>query len=99
MLDDFNYKILEFEREMDLEDIQNRISAMKNTPGTYIALGERGGRWTPESWELPTLYFASDGKTLEVVLKDLDLGDVDEFLCNLAQVLECKILGEHLEYF
>jgi len=99
MLDDFNYKVLEFEREMDLGEIQNKISSMTNTPGNYVPLGERGGRWTPESWELPTLYFMSDGKTLEVVLKDQDLGDVDEFLCNLAQVLECKILGEHLEYY
>jgi hypothetical protein len=99
MLDDFNYKILEFEREMDLEEIQNKIKTMENAPGNYIPLGERGGRWTPDSWELPTIYFASDGKTLEVVMKDMDIGVVDNFLCDLAQVLNCKILGEHLEYY
>ena len=99
MLDDFNYKILEFERELTLEEIQEKIKTIKNAPGNYIPLGERGGRWVPESWELPTLYFMSDGKTLEVVMKDLDLGEVEEFLCNLAQVLGCKILGEHLEYY
>jgi hypothetical protein len=98
MLDDFNYKVLEFERKLTLEEIQEKIKTMKDLPGTYTPLGERGGRWTPDNWELPTLYFASDGKTLEVVTKDLDLGDVDEFLCDLAQILECKILGEHLEY-
>ena len=99
MLDDFNYKVLEFDRELTLEEIQNKIKTFKNAPGTYTPLGERGGRWTPESWELPTLYFMSDGKTLEVVMKDMDIGIVDIFLCDLAQVLNCKILSEHLEYY
>jgi hypothetical protein len=99
MLDDFNFKVLEFEREMTLEEIQDKIKTLKDAPGTYMSLGERGGRWTPESWELPTLYFMSDGKTLEVVMKDMDIGIVDIFLCDLAQVLDCKILGEYLEYY
>ena len=98
MLDDFKFKVLEFERKLTLEEIQEKMKTMKDLPGTYTSLGERGGRWTPDNWELPTLYFATDGKTLEVVTKDLDMGDVDEFLCDLAQILECKILGEHLEY-
>jgi hypothetical protein len=99
MLDDFNYKVLEFEKVLSLEEIKKKLETMTDTPGTYTPLGERGGRWTPDSWDLPTLYFADDGKTLEVVTKDLDIGDVDEFLCNLAQTLECKILSEHMEYY
>lgn len=99
MLDDFNYKVLEFERVLTLEDIKRKIKTMTDAPGNFIPLGERGLRWTPDSWELPTLYFAEDGKTLEVVIKDLDIGDVEEFLCHLARALECKILGEYLEYW
>ena len=99
MLDDFNYKVLEFERELTLDHIREKISTIKEAPGTYTPLGERGGRWCPDSWELPTLYFMSDGKTLEVVTKDLDIGIVDNFLCDLAQALECKILSEYLEYY
>jgi len=99
MLDDFNYKIVEFERKLSAEEIQEKMKSMKETPGTFTPLGDRGVRWSPDSWELPTIYFADDGITIEVVTKDLDMGDVDEFLCNLAQVLDCKILGEHLEYY
>ncbi|MDF1535735.1 MAG: hypothetical protein P1S46_04430 [bacterium] len=99
MLDDFNFKILEFERKLALEEIQEKMKTLEAYPGTYTPLGERGGRWTPESWELPTLYFSSDGKTLEVVVKDMDIGDVENFLCDLAQSLGCKILGEYLEYY
>ena len=98
MLDDFNFKVVELERVFTLEEIQEKMKNLKDCPGTYTHLGERGARWTPESWELPTIYFGSDGKTLEVLTKDMDLGDVENFLCDLAQVLECKILGEYLEY-
>ncbi|UCF31285.1 MAG: hypothetical protein JSV26_02375 [bacterium] len=99
MFDDFNFKVLEFERELSLEEIEGKMKTMADAPGSFTPLGDRGLRWTPDSWELPTIYFADDGKTLEVVTKDLDIGDVDDFLCQLAQVLECKILGEHLEYY
>ena len=99
MLDDFNFKMLEFERKLSLEDIEKKMRTMKDAPGNFTPMGDRGLRWTPDSWELPTLYFADDGITLEVVTKDMDIGDVDEFLCHLAQTLGCKILGEHLEYY
>jgi len=98
MYDDFNYKICEFEKKLPLEEIKSRLESWSKVPGTYTALGDRGGRYTPDAWGLPTVYFAPDGVTLEVVTKDCDLADVDDYLCNLAQLLECKIFTEHLEY-
>ncbi|GBE15978.1 MAG TPA: hypothetical protein ENH32_03935 [Proteobacteria bacterium] len=98
MFDDFNFKVLEFEKELDLDYIRGKLEKMEDISGTYDSLGERGGRWVPDSWELPTLYFAGDGTTLEVVTKDMDIGDVENFLCKLAQTLECRIFSEHLEY-
>lgn len=98
MYDDFSYKICEFEEIMVLDEIKTRLESWSETPGTYTSLGDRGGRFSPDDWAFPTVYFASDGKTLEIVTKDCDLADVDDFLCNLAQFLDCKILTEHLEY-
>jgi hypothetical protein len=98
MYDDFNYKICEFEKKQLLETIKSKLESWSEVPGTYTPLGDRGARYTPDSWGLPTVYFADDGITLEVVTKDCDLADVDDYLCNLAQLLGCKILTEHLEY-
>ena len=98
MYDDFSYKICEFERKLDLNEIKAKLESWSEMPGNYTALGDRGGRYTPESWGLPTVYFPTDGMTLEVVTKDCDLADVDDFLCDLAQLLECKILSEYIEY-
>lgn len=99
MLDDFNFKVLTFEKQLSLDEIEEKLKKMEDNPGTFNRLGDRGARFVPDSWEMPTLYFALDGLTLEVVTKDLDIGDVEEYLCDLAQVLGCKILGEHLEYW
>jgi len=99
MLDDFNFKVLELERKLTLDEIEEKLMKMKDNPGNFNRLGERGARFVPDSWEMPTLYFALDGLTLEVVTKDLDIGDVEEYLCDLAQVLGCKIFGEYLEYW
>lgn len=98
MLDDFNYKVLEFEEALTLEHIEEKIKAMKNVPGTFIQLGARGARFIPEDREMPTLYFGSNGKTLEVVTKDMDISQVDNYLCDLAQAMGCRIFSEHLEY-
>jgi len=98
MFDDFNFRILEFERKLTLDYIRETLDKMEDVPGNYDSLGERGGRWIPESWELPTLYFPADGTTLEVITKDMDIGDVENFLCKLAQTLECRIFSEHLEF-
>jgi hypothetical protein len=98
MYDDFSYKICEFEKKMVLDEIKAKLESWSETPGTFTALGDRGARFSPDSWSLPTVYFAIDGKTLEVVTKDCDMADVDDYLCNLAQLLDCKILTEHLEY-
>ena len=98
MYDDFNYKICEFEKQLDLADIQAKLESWSEIPGNYTALGDRGARYTPESWGFATVYFPTDGKSLEVVTKDCDLADVDDFLCSLAQLLKCKILTEYIEY-
>ena len=98
MYDDFSYKICEFEKKMVLDDIKVKLESWNETPGTYTPLGDRGARFSPDNWSYPTVYFATDGKTLEVVTKDCDMADVDDYLCSLAQLLECKILTEHLEY-
>ncbi len=99
MLDDFNFKVLTFEKQLSLDEIEEKLKKMEDNPGAFNRLGDRGARFVPDSWEMPTMYFALDGLTLEVVTKDLDIGDVEEYLCDLAQVLGCKILGEHLEYW
>jgi hypothetical protein len=98
MNDDFNFKTCEFERKLDLDEIKAKLESWSEMPGNYTALGDRGGRYTPESWGFPTVYFPIDGMTVEVVTKDCDLADVDDYLCNLAQLLECKIFTEYLEY-
>jgi len=98
MHDDFTYKICEFEKKMDLDEIKAKLESWSEIPGNYTPLGDRGARYTPESWGFPTVYFPTDGTTLEVVTKDCDIADVDDFLCNLAQLLECKILTEYIEY-
>jgi hypothetical protein len=92
-------KTVEFEKKLTLEEIEDKLKDTKDLEGTFNRLGERGARFVPDSWEMPTLYFAQDGRTLEIMTKDLDIGQVDELLCNLAQVLDCKILGEHQEYY
>ncbi len=99
MLDDFSFKALAFEKQLSLDEIEEKLKKMEDNPGTFNRLGERGARFVPDSWDRPTMYFALDGVTLEVVTKDLDIGDVEEYLCDLAQVLGCKIFGEHLEYW
>jgi hypothetical protein len=98
MYDDFSYKICEFEREMVLDEIKAKLESWSDMPGTYTHLGDRGARYSPDNWGFPTVYFATDKKTLEVVTKDCDLADVEDYLCSLAQLLECKIFTEHLEY-
>ncbi len=99
MLDDFSFKALTFEKQLSLDEIEEKLKKMEDNPGTFNRLGERGARFVPDSWDRPTMYFALDGLTLEVVTKDLDIGDVEEYLCDLAQVMGCKIFGEYLEYW
>jgi hypothetical protein len=98
MYEDFNFKVCEFERKLSLEEIKTRIESWSETPGTFTPLGDRGARFSPDDWTFPTVYFDTDGKTLEVVTKDCDMTDVDDYLCSLARLLECKIFTEHLEY-
>jgi hypothetical protein len=99
MYDDFNFKICELEKEMTLEEIKGRLDLWEEAPGTFTPLGDRGCRFSPDDWTFPTVYFADDGKTVEVVTKDCDLHDVEDFLCSLAQRLGCRIVTEHLEYY
>ncbi|UCG39057.1 MAG: hypothetical protein JSV00_02125, partial [bacterium] len=97
--DDFNYKVCELERDMSLDEIKAKLDTWEEHAGTFTPLGDRGARFSPDDWAFPTVYFASDGRTIEVVTKDCDLYDVDNYLCKLAQLLGCKIVTEHLEYF
>ena len=98
MYDDFNYKVCELEKDMKVEQIQERLGGWAEVPGTFTPLGERGARFTPDDWTFPTVYFSTDGRTVEVVTKDCDMSDVDDYLCRLAQRLGCKIVTEYLEY-
>ena len=99
MFDDFNYKVLEFEKALTLDEIEEKLKTLKDVPGTFNRLGARGARFVPDNWEMPTMYFGSNGKTLEVVTKDLDISQVENYLCDLAQAMGCKIFSENLEYF
>ena len=99
MYDDFNYKVCELEKAMTIEEIRSRLDAWSETPGTFTPLGDRGCRYTPDDWAFPTVYFSGDGRTVEVVTKDCDMQDVDDYLCMLAQRLGCKIVTEYLEYY
>lgn len=98
MHDDFNFKVCEFEKQLALDEIKAKLESWSEMPGNYTPLGARGARYTPDSWGFPTVYFVNDGITLEVVTKDCDLADVDDYLCSLAQLLGCKILTKYLEY-
>jgi len=98
MYDDFNYKVCELENSMSEEEIKSRLAGWTDMPGTFTPLGDRGARFTPDDWAFPTVYFSGDGKTVEVVTKDCDMNDVDDYLCRLAQRLGCKIVTEYLEY-
>ena len=98
MYDDFNYKVCELEKDMSVDEIKSRLGEWSEMPGTFTPLGDRGARFTPDDWTFPTVYFAGDSKTVEVVTKDCDMNDVDDYLCRLARRLGCKILTEYLEY-
>jgi hypothetical protein len=98
MYDDFNFKVCELEKDMTVDEIKKKIDGWEETQGTFTPLGDRGARFTPDDWTFPTVYFAGDGRTIEVVTKDCDMNDVDNYLCRLAQRLGCKIVTEHLEY-
>lgn len=99
MYDDFNYKVCELEKEMTVEEVKAKLNNWSDAQGTFTPLGDRGCRYTPDDWMFPTVYFAADGKTIEVVTKDCDMQDVDDYLCRLAQRLGCKIVTEYLEYY
>jgi len=92
-------KSVEFEKELTLDEIEDKLKDAEDIEGTFNRLGERGARFVPDSWEMPTLYFAQDGRTLEIMTKDFDIGQIDELLFHLARVLDCKILGDHLEHY
>jgi hypothetical protein len=98
MYDDFNFKVCELEKDMTNEEIRSKLVDWSETPGVFTPLGDRGARFTPDDWSFPTVYFAEDGRTVEVVTKDCDMSDVDDYLCRLAQRLGCKIVTEYLEY-
>lgn len=86
------------DNKLTLEEIEERLKAIDGIPGTFNRLGERGARFVPESWEVPTLYFGLDGKSLEVMTRDQDIGEIDRFLRQLAQVLGSGISSENLGY-
>ena len=86
------------DNKLTLEEIEERLTAIDGIPGTVNRLGERGARFVPESWEVPTLYFGLDGKSLEVMTRDQDIGEIDRFLRQLAQVLGSGISSENLGY-
>ena len=99
MYDDFEFKVCELEKEMTGDEIKGKLSGWEEAPGTFTPLGDRGCRYSPDDLTSPTVYFAEDGKTIEVVTKDCFLADVEDYLCRLAQRLGCKIFTEHLEYY
>lgn len=84
---------VEFEKTLSLDEIEEKLRDAKDIVGTFDRLGERGARFVPEDWEMPTVYFDQDGKTLEIMTKDLDIGQLDEFLGHLSRVLGCEIQG------
>ena len=99
MFDDFDMRVYEFEKEVPLEEVQRKLESWSEVPGSFIGLGVRGARFIPEDVSCPPVYFASDGHTIEVVTKDLDQDEVENYLCRLAQRLGCKIFSEHLEFY
>jgi hypothetical protein len=84
-------KTVEFEEELTLDEIEGRLKDRRGIEGTFDRLGERGARFVPDNWEMPTLYFGPDGRTLEIMTKDLDIGQLEELMARLAGALECKI--------
>ena len=87
-------KTVEFEKKLTLDEIEDKLKVSEHIKGTFSRLGERGARFVPDNWEMPTLYFDRDGRTLEVMTKDLDIGQVNEIMHLLARVLGCRIVDE-----
>jgi hypothetical protein len=99
MYDDFTFKTCELEKQLTLEQVKERLDSWEEFPGTFTPMGDRGARFSPDSWEIPTVYFPHEVNMIEVVTKDLDLHDVEDFLCKLARRLDSKIFTENLEYW
>ncbi len=97
MNDTFDFRVLELAHPLPLEEV-GRLLAASGIPGQFAPLGPRGARFIPEDMTRPAVYFGPDGRTLEVVTKDLDLVEVEDFLCLLARALDCPIHSQHLEF-
>ncbi len=98
MNEDFPIKCFQLEDALPLEEIRRRLTGCKDIPGVVAVIGDQGARFIPDNPEWPATYFAENGRTLEVVVKDLDLSETEDYLCRLARVLGTMILSEHLEY-
>lgn len=98
MNDGFEFKVLSLSRPLSLEQIGERVAGVPALAGQFTPLGRRGARFIPDNLAWPATFFAGDGRTVEVVLKDLDLVDIEEYLCLLARALDSPILSEELEY-
>jgi hypothetical protein len=99
MNEDFPVKSFQLEDVLSLEEIRRQMAGCKDIPGVIAVIGDQGARFIPDDPAFPATYFAEDGHTLEVVVKDLDLSDTEDYLCRLARALGTRILSEHLEYY
>jgi len=98
MNDGFEFKVLELSRPLSLERIGERVAGCPALAGQFTPLGKRGARFIPDNLAWPPTFFAGDGRTVEVVVKDLDLADVEEYLCLLGRTLDNPLLSQDLEY-
>jgi len=98
MNDGFEFKVLALSRPLSLSRIRERVAGCPSLQGQFALLGPRGLRFIPENAAWPGTFFAPDGCTVEVVVKDLELAAVEEYLCLLAQVLDTPLLSQELEY-
>jgi hypothetical protein len=98
MNEGFEYKVLQLSHPLSPAQAGERVAGCPSLSGQFAAIGPRGARFVPDNTAWPVTFFAGDGETVEVVVKDLDLADVEEYLCLLAQALRSPLLSDTIEY-
>jgi hypothetical protein len=94
----FEYKVLQLSRPLSPAQAGERVASCPALAGQFALIGPRGARFVPDNHEWPVTFFAGDGETVEVVVKDLGLAEVEEYLCLLAQALGVPLHSETIEY-
>lgn len=89
MYDDFPIHSFQFMQAIDIEVVKGKLQAH----GHIVSFAGRGLRFIPHHLAWPAAYFNSDG-TFDLVMKDLYMDDVLQFVEFLKDVLAIEIQGD-----